>query len=232
MRFLRKTLALLTGALLLSMAAAQAEEVVDLGGSFLGNGRALLNKPAGKARAGLVLLTGGDGYVGIGADGSVARNGNWIVRTRAAYLRSGIASITLDGGADPAKAVEYMRGIAPRVIVVAMSRGALKVADTLAARPDGIVFASSILDGARGMIGDPGRLPPTLIIHHRQDSCRLTLPDSAVAFQQWTGGKARLIWIDGGSSTGDPCQARAYHGFIGREGQVVSAITSFAGSLR
>jgi len=232
MRFLRKTLALLTGTLLLSMTAAQAEEVIDLGGSFLGNGRALLNKPAGKARAGLVLLTGGDGYIGIGADGSVARNGNWIVRTRAAYLRSGIASITLDGGADPAKAVEYMRGIAPRVIVVAMSRGALKVADTLAARPDGIVFASSILDGARGMIGDPGRLPPTLIIHHRQDSCRLTLPDSAVAFQQWTGGRARLIWIDGGSSTGDPCQARAYHGFIGREVQVVSAITNFAGSLR
>lgn len=232
MRFLRRSLAFLATALLLTASAAQAEEVVDLGGSFLGNGRALLNKPAGKARAGLVLLTGGDGYVGIGADGSVARSGNWIVRTRGAYARSGIASITLDGGADPAKAVEYMRGIAPRVIVVAMSRGALKVADTLSARPDGVVFASSILDGARGMIGDPGRLPPTLIIHHRQDSCRLTLPDSAVTFQQWTGGKARLVWIDGGSSTGDPCQARAYHGFIGREGQVVSAITSFAGSLR
>jgi hypothetical protein len=232
MRFLRRSLAFLATALLLAASAAQAEEVVDLGGSFLGNGRALLNKPAGKARAGLVLLTGGDGYVGIGADGSVARSGNWIVRTRGAYARSGIASITLDGGADPAKAVEYMRGIAPRVIVVAMSRGALKVADTLSARPDGVVFASSILDGARGMIGDPGRLPPTLIIHHRQDSCRLTLPDSAVTFQQWTGGKARLVWIDGGSSTGDPCQARAYHGFIGREGQVVGAITSFAGSLR
>ncbi len=232
MRFLRRSLAFLATALLLAASAAQAEEVVDLGGSFLGNGRALLNKPAGKARAGLVLLTGGDGYVGIGADGSVARSGNWIVRTRGAYARSGIASITLDGGADPAKAVEYMRGIAPRVIVVAMSRGALKVADTLSARPDGVVFASSILDGARGMIGDPGRLPPTLIIHHRQDSCRLTLPDSAVTFQQWTGGKARLVWIDGGSSTGDPCQTRAYHGFIGREGQVVSAITSFAGSLR
>ena len=232
MRFLRRSLAFLAAALLLTASAAQAEEVVDLGNGFVGNGRALLNKPAGKARAGLVLLTGGDGNIGIGSDGSVARGGNWIVRTRGAYARSGIASITLDAGADPAKAVEYMRGIAPRVVVVAMSRGALKVADTLSARPDGVVFASSILDGARGMIGDPGRLPPTLIIHHRQDSCRLTLPDSAVTFQQWTGGKARLIWIDGGSSTGDPCQARAYHGFIGREGQVVAAITSFASALR
>lgn len=215
----------------LAPAPVHAEEVIDLGGGLFGGGRALLNKPAGKARASLVLLTGGDGYVGIGSDGSVERGVNWIIRTRAAYTRSGIASIALDANADPAKAVEYMRTISPRVIVVAMSRGALKVAGTLGAKPDGIVFASSMLDEARGMIGDPGRLPPTLIIHHKQDTCRLTLPETAVAFQQWSGGKARLLWIDGGTSTGNPCQARAYHGFIGREGQVVSAITSFAGSL-
>lgn len=232
MRTFRIAAAFLATSLLLSATAARCEEVVDLGGGLFGGGRALLNKPTGKPRAGLVLLTGGDGYIGIGSDGSVERSTNWIVRTRDAYLRSGIASITLDANADPAKAVEYMRGIAPRVIVVAMSRGALKVAGTLPARPDGIVFASSMLDEARGMIGDPSRLPPTLIIHHRQDTCRVTLPESAAAFQQWTGGKARLLWIDGGSSTGNPCQARAHHGFIGREGQVVSAISGFAGSLR
>ena len=219
-------------AVFLASPPAHAEEVVELGGGLFGGSRALLNKPAGKARAGLVLLTGGDGYVGIGSDGSVERGGNWIIRTRAAYARGGIASIALDANADPAKAVEYMHTIAPRVIVVAMSRGALKVAGSLSAKPEGIVFASSMLDEARGMIGDPGRLPPTLIIHHKQDTCRVTLPESAVAFQQWTGGKARVLWIDGGSSTGNPCQARAYHGFIGREGQVVSAITGFAGSLR
>ncbi len=219
-------------ALAVLTAPARSEEVVDLGGGFFGGGKALLNKPAGKARAGLVLLTGGDGNIGIGSDGSVARSGNWIVRTRAAYLRSGIASITLDAGADPAKAVELMRTIAPRVIVVAMSRGALKVAGTLAQRPDGIVFASAMLDAASSSLGDPSQLPPMLIIQHRQDSCRVTLPESAQAFQQRAGGRARLLWIDGGSSTGDACQARAYHGFIGREGAVVQAISSFAGSLR
>jgi len=210
---------------------AAAEEVVDLGG-FFGGGKALLNKPAGKAKAGVVLLTGGDGYIGIGSDGSVERSANWIVRTRGAYARSGIASIALDGGADPTKAIELMRTIAPRVVVVAMSRGALKVPGTLSARPDGIVFASAMLDAAKPSMGDPASLPPTLIIQHRQDSCRLTLPDSAIAFQQWTGNRARLLWIDGGTSSGDPCQARAYHGFIGREGAVVSAITGFVGSLR
>lgn len=212
-------------------ALARAEEVVDLGG-FFGGGKALLNKPPGKARAGLVLLTGGDGNIGIGADGSVARSGNWIVRTRAAYARSGIASIALDGGADPGKAIELMRTIAPRVIVVAMSRGALKVPGTLPARPDGIVFASAMLDDARPSLGDPASLPPMLIIHHRQDSCRVTLPESAIAFQKWAGSRARLLWIDGGTSEGPACQARAYHGFIGREGAVISAITGFAGSLR
>jgi hypothetical protein len=211
---------------------ARSEEVVDLGGGFFGGGKALLNKPVGKARAGLVLLTGGDGNIGIGADGSVARSGNWIVRTRAAYLSSGIASITLDAGADPAKAVELMRGLAPRVVVVAMSRGALKVSGTLGQRPDGIVFASAMLDAASPSLGDPSQLPPMLIIQHRQDSCRFTLPESAQAFAQRAGSRARLLWIDGGSSTGDPCQARAYHGFIGRESTVVQAITGFAGSLR
>lgn len=75
---------LLSTLLALLPCAATAEEVVELGG-FFGGGKALLNKPAGKARAGVVLLTGGDGYIGIGGDGSVERSGNWIVRTRAAY---------------------------------------------------------------------------------------------------------------------------------------------------
>ncbi|RDJ25303.1 alpha/beta hydrolase [Bosea caraganae] len=229
---LRTTVRFLLLALaLLLPATAFAEEVVDLGGLF-GGGRALLNKPAGKAKAGLILLTGGDGNIGIGADGSIQAGGNWIVRTRGAYARSGIASLTLDYGADPTKAIELMRTIAPRVIVVAMSRGALKVGGTLASRPDGIVFASALLEQARPALGDPASLPPMLIIQHRQDGCRLSTPDGAIAFQQWAGSRARTVWIDGGTTQGDPCQARAHHGFVGRESAVVSAITGFAGSLR
>lgn len=224
---------LLLSALLLALpCAASAEEVVELGGGLFGGGRALLNKPAGKVRAGLVLLTGGDGYVGISSGGDVARQGNWIVRMRGAYARSGIASILVDGDADPSKAIDVMRSIAPRVIVVAMSRGSLKVPGLLASRPDGVVFVSSMLDDVRATLGDPSRLPPTLVVHHRQDSCRVTLADSVAPFQSWAGNRARTVWIDGGTSTGNPCQAQAYHGFIGREGAVVSAITSFAGSLR
>jgi hypothetical protein len=153
---------LLLSALLLALpCAASAEEVVELGGGLFGGGRALLNKPAGKARAGLVLLTGGDGYVGIGSGGDVARQGNWIVRMRGAYARSGIASILVDGNADPSKAIDLMRSIAPRVIVVAMSRGSLKIPGLLASRPDGVVFVSSMLDDVRATLSDASRLPPS-----------------------------------------------------------------------
>ena len=34
-------------------------------------------------------------------------------------------------------------------------------------------------------------------------------------------------WLDGGSSTGDPCQARSYHGVNGIDGQVVAAAAGF-----
>lgn len=221
--------AALAGALLLCSPARAAEEVVELGGF---NGRALLNKPAGKPRVGLVLLTGGDGYVGIGADGSVARPGNWIIRTRAAYARRGIASLAVDGGVDVGRAIAYMRQIAPKVVVVAMSRGSLKVEPSLAHRPDGVVLASSMLPDVKAAVGDPSRLPPTLIVHHRLDTCRVTLADDVEPFAAWAGRRARVVWIDGGTSSGPVCQARAYHGFIGREGQVVGTIASFAAALR
>jgi hypothetical protein len=216
---------------ILSTAANAAEEVVDFGG-FFGGGKSLLNKPAGKARVGLVLLTGGDGYIGIDGDGDVAREGNWIVRTRGSYSGRGIATLLLDGGADVGKAIEYMRGIAPKVVVVAMSRGSLKVPGSLSYKPDGVVFASSMLSDVKSSLGDPSSLPPTLVVHHRQDTCRVTLASDVEPFQAWAGAKARTVWIDGGSSTGNPCRAQAYHGFIGRESAVVGAIASFATSLR
>lgn len=225
---------LTAGMILLGLAGSPvsaAETVVDLGG-FFGNGRALLNTPAGKPRVGFVLLTGGDGYIGIDAEGDVARTGNWIVRTRAAYTGRGMASLLLDGGADVNKAIEYMRGIAPKVVVVAMSRGSLKVPGALSSKPDGVVFASSMLSDVKSALGDPSRLPPTLIVHHRQDTCRVTLASEVEPFQAWAGSRARTVWIDGGSNNGNPCQARAYHGFVGREGAVIGAITSFAGGLR
>jgi hypothetical protein len=43
----------------------------------------------------------------------------------------------------------------------------------------------------------------------------------------WASGRERLVWIDGGSSQSNPCRGQSYHGFVGREGAVVSAIIGF-----
>jgi hypothetical protein len=71
-------------------------------------------------------------------------------------------------------------------------------------------------------------LPRTLVIHHRRDACKFTLPSGVEPFIAWSQGRARVVWLDGGTDIGDPCQARSYHGFNGIDDQVVDAVAKFA----
>jgi hypothetical protein len=120
-----------------------------------------------------------------------------------------------------------MRQVAPKVVLVAMSRGSTRVPSALSSGPDAVVFTSSMLDHVRQTVGSASTLPPTLVIHHRRDDCHVTHFDMVAPFMAWAGSRARLVWIDGGTSQGNPCRNQAYHGFIGREGAVVSAIIGF-----
>lgn len=206
---------------------ASAQQVVSIGW-----GKALLTMPRGNPKAVVVLVPGGDGDIGISGDGSVERDRNWIVRTRGAYARAGIASLLLDAGANIGTAVSEGRKIAPRVIVVAMSRGSTRVPSALSSQPDGLVLASSFLDQIQGQLGSPAALPPTLVVHHRGDSCPRTDAGQVAPFMAWAGNRARLVWISGGTDEGNPCGNRGHHGFVGREGAVVSAIIGFVGRTR
>jgi len=42
------------------------------------------------------------------------------------------------------------------------------------------------------------------------------------------GGRARVVWLDGGVSEGDPREAKACHGFNGVDAQVVRVVSGFA----
>ena len=88
-----------------------------------------------------------------------------------------------------------------------------------------------MLDAFRGS-ASASSLPRTLVIHHREDSCRVTLPSSVEPFMAWAGARARVTWLSGGRSEGDVCGARAYHGYNGIEGQMVGAVVRFARSGR
>jgi len=185
---------------------------------------------------GIILLAGGDGRIGVGADGSIAREGNQLVRTREAYAARGFAVLVPDCCVDVSAAVVFMRQFGP-VTLVGTSRGTQRAAHGLAggARPDRLVLTSGFLSDASGdsdnvvnTLGSPAALPPTLVVHHKQDGCHVTRPEGVKPFADWAKGKVRVVWLDGGEDEGNPCEAEAHHGFNGLDGQVVSAVAGFA----
>jgi hypothetical protein len=220
--------------LLAGMGGVAAQSVTGV--SVDGVSAALLMPTGGKARAAIILLAGGDGQIGVRSDGSIAKQGNQLVRTRQAYAARGFAVLVPDAGVNVASAVKLMGKYGP-VTLVGTSRGTQRAARGIAAgaRPARLVLTSGFLSDASGsgdnvmsILGSPGALPPTLVVHHRRDGCRVTRPEGVAPFLAWAKGKARVAWLDGGRDVGDPCQARGHHGFGGIDGQVVSAVTGFA----
>jgi len=211
--------------------AAFAQETVDIGGS-----KAVLLRP-GAPHASVILMAGGDGEIGVGPGGAITRlKGNQLVRTRNLYRARGLAVLVVNADVNLARAVNYMAAIKRPVTVIATSRGTLRAASGIArgARPDALVLTSGFLTNSSGgrenvanILGTPKALPRTLIIEHRQDTCRFTLPAGVEPFIRWAGGRASVKWLDGGVSFGDPCEARAHHGFNGQDGQVVSIAAGF-----
>jgi hypothetical protein len=215
---------------------ALADETVTAGGA-----QAVLIKPSGAAKGSIILLAGGDGRLNIGPNGSIGSlKGNQLVRTRHAYAERGFAVLVPDGNVDVAAAVKYMAAIARPVTLAGTSRGTQRAAEGIAAgaKPDALVLTAGFLSPQSGhgvnrhvirlLGGSPGVLPRTLVVHHRQDGCRWTLPSGVQPFLDWSKGKASVAWFDGGANAGDPCQAGGHHGFAGLDAQVVDAVVKFA----
>jgi hypothetical protein len=211
--------------------AVRADETVSIGGS-----RAVLIRH-GAVRASVILMPGGSGAINAGDNGEIrSLTGNQLVRTRQAYANRGLAVLVVDAGVNLAAAVQYMAAIKRPVTVVATSRGTIRAAQGIAggARPDALVLTSGFLSAGSGpgenvasILGSPAALPRTLVIHHRDDSCRFTMPAGVAPFLQWAQGKARVAWLSGGASVGDPCEALAHHGFNGLDSQVVGLAGGF-----
>lgn len=192
---------------------------------------ASLERPKGKPRGSIILMGGGNGRLGITSDGEITTlAGNSVIRNRRAFVAGGFATLALSSSGSPAAAIEAMKKIARPVVVVGTSRAATRMHRALSA--DALVITSGILDEFQSNVGSPDALPPTLIVHHRNDGCRVTQPALVPAFQQWAGSRARVTWLDGGRDDGDPCQAQGHHGFSGIDGKMVGAVLGFARGVR
>lgn len=99
--------------------------------------------------------------------------------------------------------------------------------------PDGIVLTATILRDPRSravpeMALDRLRVP-VLVVHHRHDECRACLfSDMPLLMDRLSHVQRReLLVFEGGLNAGDPCEARAWHGFNGIEPAVVARIASW-----
>lgn len=214
-----------------TVATARGGETVSIGGVD-----SILIRRA-DARGGIILLTGGDGRLEVGAHGTFRKAAdNVLIRNRDGFAAAGFNVLLLEDGTDLAAAIGLMAGLKSPVAVVATSAGTPRAAQGIArgARPDRLVLTSGFLSEESGpsrsvmaILGHPDLLPPTLVIHHRQDGCRFTSPAGVAPFLAWAGDRAQVAWITGGRARGNPCRWSSHHGFAGRDAELVSLIVGF-----
>jgi dienelactone hydrolase len=124
------------------------------------------------------------------------------------------------------------------VWLIGTSRGTQSVAylaTTLSGKdaPDGLVLTATILTDPRGRPVPDMKLEalkmPVLVVHHEQDGCRLCLFSDMPRLMGKLAALPRkeLLTFTGGNNVGDPCEARAYHGFNGLEAEVVARIAEW-----
>jgi len=214
---------------------------------------AFVMKPAAPAAA-VILFMGGHGRANVGPGG--ASSSNFLIRSQSYFFEENLMVAIVDAPSDQstldffrhseAHAIDIKGVIAELrkladvpVWAVGTSNGSASVAN-VAARfppptgPDGIVLTASVerSGGGNSVFDAPlGRIRvPALVVHHKDDACQWTPYRGAIHLEgALSGSRAReLIGIDGGSTPhGDPCQPYHYHGFVGREREVVKIIADW-----
>lgn len=220
-------------------AAEETRHTVSNGKTVYVGGVANILVRVEKPRGSLLLLAGGSQRLNVGADGAFTDQAlSAIIRNRDAFAANGFNILLVDKETSLRKAVEYMADLKRPVTIVALSNATRRTAKALAqgAKPDKVVFASGELnahsgplDGVADILDDPTLLPPTLVIHHRKDSCRVTNPAGVAPFQAWAGDRVRkVVWFDGGTEGSGGCASLGHHGFGGQDAEMVSEVADFA----
>jgi pimeloyl-ACP methyl ester carboxylesterase len=147
---------------------------------------------------------------------------------------------TPEHASDVRAVIAWLRQQAPvPVWLVGTSRGtqsAAYVATELSPAqggPDGLVLTSTILTDSNGRAVPKMPLEklaiPVLVVHHQQDGCKnCALSDMPLLMEKLPKApKTELLTVSGGENKGDPCEARAYHGFNGLDAEVVGKISAW-----
>jgi hypothetical protein len=207
-----------TVSIIAAPAHAQKQESLQVGGK-----QVTLHVPA-NARASAILIPGKGGV----------RPDDPLLRNRSALNAQGIATLTVPHGTVIGEAINFMRKVKEPVALVGMSAGVSLAARGVGrgAKPDTLVLISGSLMPpgklpAQQALKSPSALPPTLVLHNKNDGCDLTPVSAVEPFVRWAAGKATVQWIGGSGPGKDPCGPNSAHGFAGADGEVVGAIARF-----
>jgi hypothetical protein len=177
---------------------------------------------------GLILMPGGNGRLEPRMEGSRVSfigGGNFLIRSRERFAGPQFAAASTDATSTPGRILAIAQDLQKRygqiaiyVIGTSRSTGAtMSLATSLDGQVEGFIHSSS-LSGISGF-DTRGLKSRQLIVLHKRDACKVTSPSAGVSNHSKYG--TDLIEMDGGKSTGDDCDAFAYHGYNGIEGETV-----------
>jgi hypothetical protein len=231
-----KLLSVLAAALLLAgMAPAEAADQLVTVRPISGEAFPyLLTTNPGTPAYAVILMPGGKGILDPRmANGKIAltAGGNFLIRSRELFADGRFVAASTDATTTPDRILAIVRDLEARygkiaIYVVGTSRSteaSMSLARSLDGQVAGFVHTSS-LNGIASF--DPRALKSrNLIVLNTLDACRVTRPSSGVASNRQFG--TELIEVSGGKSTGDDCEAYAYHGYNGIEADTVGKIKAW-----
>jgi len=172
----------------------------------------------------VILMPGGKGIMSPGS-------GNFLIRSRAVFAEGPFVAASTDATSKPDRIMAIVNDLQRRypgikVYVVGTSRSTeatMALARPLDGKVAGFVHSSSM--NPISSFDPRGLKSRNLIVLHKRDACSATKPSNGVASNRSYG--TELIEMDGGKSTGDDCEAYAYHGYNGIEKETVDRIKAW-----
>jgi hypothetical protein len=204
---------------------------VTSGGETIPN---ILTTKSGTPAYAVMLMPGGKGILNPRlVNGQLAFDfgGNFLIRSRELFADGRFVAASTDATSAPGRILAISQDLRRRygaiaVYVIGTSRSTeatMALAGPLDGQVAGFVHTSS-MNGISTF--DPRKYRSRhLVVYHRRDACRATNPSSSAASRASYG--TETIEIDGGKSTGDDCQAFAYHGYNGVEAETVAQIKAW-----
>jgi hypothetical protein len=178
---------------------------------------------------GVILMPGGNGRLNPHLNGvniAMAAGGNFLIRSRAQFAGPQFVAASTDATTTPGRILAIAADLQKRygniaIYVIGTSRSTeatMSLAKSLDGQVAGFIHSSS-MSGISGF-DTRGLKSRQLIVLNKHDACRVTSPSAGVANHNKYG--TALIEMDGGKSTGDDCEAFAYHGYNGIEADTVA----------